>query len=152
MDRQGHCLVIVRENPGENLGEDPGETINNQPMLIKITRGLDIPLAGTPEPVPEAGNEIRSVAVLGGDYIGLRPRMRVQAGDRVSLGQPLFADKHDPAVLFTAPGSGVVTAVNRGARRALQSVVISLDESAAEESTHADLVGTDPDVVSIDTT
>jgi Na+-transporting NADH:ubiquinone oxidoreductase subunit A len=123
-------------------------------MQITITKGLDIPIIGTPDPVLEADNAtraIRSVAVLGGDYIGLRPKMRVQTGDRVSLGQPLFADKHDPAVLFTAPGSGVITAVNRGARRALQSVVISLDESVAEEPTHADLIGTDPDVVPVET-
>lgn len=67
------------------------------------------------------------VAVLGADYHGMKPTMKVQEGDRVKLGQPLFEDKKNPGVFYTAPGAGVVTAINRGAQRVLQSVVISLD-------------------------
>ena len=51
---------------------------------------------------------------------------------RVKLGQPLYEDKDNPGVSFTAPGSGVVKAVNRGERRVLQSVVISLEGDDAE--------------------
>ena len=119
-------------------------------MLIEINKGLDIPIAGKPSPDVEAGNAVRTVAVLGSDYPGLRPRMRVRVGDRVGLGQPLFVDKHDPAVPFTAPGSGIVTAVNRGARRVLQSVVIELDEAVSGEPTHADLAGRNPGALSLD--
>jgi len=63
----------------------------------------------------------------------------------VRLGQPLFQHKRDPAVVFTAPGSGTITAINRGARRRLRSVVIELTESsgASESSMVAD-VGTSP--------
>ena len=119
-------------------------------MLIKITKGLDIPIAGKPECILEAGNPVRSVAVLGSDYVGLKPRMLVQAGDRVRLGQPLFADKRDPEVMFTAPGGGIVTAVNRGARRVLQSIVIELDQSAAESPSYPELADADPDSLSPD--
>jgi len=87
---------------------------------------------------------VGSVAVLGTDYVGLKPKMLVQAGDRVRLGEALFTDKRDPVVMYTAPGSGTVTAINRGARRALQSVVIELDETGAENSGYADLAGSDP--------
>jgi len=117
---------------------------------IKISKGLDIPIVGVPEPIIEAGNSVRSVAVLGSDYVGLKPRMLVQVGDQVRLGQPLFADKRDPEVMFTAPGGGIVTHVNRGARRVLQSVVIELDDSASEGPSYSELAGSDPDSLSPD--
>jgi Na+-transporting NADH:ubiquinone oxidoreductase subunit A len=107
-------------------------------MQIRIKKGLDIPLPGAPEPAIDAGRPVHTVAVLGGDYAGLKPRMQVQVGDRVQLGQSLFTDKRDPEVMFTAPGSGKVTAINRGARRVLQSIVINLDDSAGEESSGID--------------
>jgi Na+-transporting NADH:ubiquinone oxidoreductase subunit A len=102
-------------------------------MHIKIRKGLDIPLAGSPEQVISASADVKTVAVLGPDTHDLKPRMLVAAGDRVKLGQALFTDKANPGVNFTAPGSGTVTAVNRGERRVLQSVVIELDGDDAEE-------------------
>jgi len=60
------------------------------------------------------------------------PKMAVAAGDRVKLGQTLFIDKRNPEVCYTAPGSGVVSAINRGERRVLNSVVIELDGVEAE--------------------
>ncbi len=96
-------------------------------MLFPIVKGLDIPIEGAPEQVVSGAAEATSVALVGGDYVGLSPAMRVEEGDRVRLGQPLFADRKHPEVLFTSPGSGVVTGINRGARRALRSVVVDLD-------------------------
>lgn len=93
---------------------------------IRIIKGLDIPIGGEPEQNITSGAEVRSVALIGGDYIGLRPLMHVEEGDRVRLGQPLFADRSSPEVLFTAPGSGFVRQINRGTRRVLQSAVIEL--------------------------
>lgn len=103
-------------------------------MLIKTKRGLDLPIAGAPEQRVHAGASVGSVALLGPDYLGLKPTMQVREGERVKLGQPLFIDKANPGVNFTSPGSGVVEAVSRGARRVLQSVVIRLaDEASAEQ-------------------
>jgi Na+-transporting NADH:ubiquinone oxidoreductase subunit A len=87
------------------------------------------------------------VALLGSDYLGLKPKMLVQEGDQVSLGQALFIDKRDPDVMFTAPGSGRVAAINRGARRVLQSVVIELDESETDTSEYLHLAGSDPETI-----
>ena len=101
-------------------------------MQIRIRRGIDLPLKGAPQQRIETGRPVGSVAVLGRDYIDLKPTMHVQEGDRVKLGQPLFSDKRYPAVTVTAPGAGVVTTVRRGARRVLQAVVIRL-EGAEEE-------------------
>jgi hypothetical protein len=71
-------------------------------------------------------------APVGADYVGLEPRMTVEIGDRVRVGQPLFHHKRDPRIVFAAPGSGVVTAINRGARRVLKSVVIALEDETVE--------------------
>jgi Na+-transporting NADH:ubiquinone oxidoreductase subunit A len=99
---------------------------------ITIKKGLDIPLAGAPEQRLDDGNQTTSVALLGADIVGLRPRMQVEPGDAVRLGQTLFTDRQNPEIQFTAPGAGIVEAVNRGARRSLQSVVIRLDGDEAE--------------------
>jgi Na+-transporting NADH:ubiquinone oxidoreductase subunit A len=99
----------------------------------RIVKGLDIPIAGAPEHSFYDAAEVNSVALLGRDYVGLRPALLATEGDRVALGQPLFADKGNDRIVFTSPGSGVVRAVNRGARRALRSVVIEL--AGAEELT-----------------
>lgn len=95
--------------------------------MINIKRGLDLPIAGAPAQRIEAGRPVRSVAVIGFDYPGMKPTMEVQVGDRVKLGQVLFSDKKSPGVQFTAPGAGIVSSVHRGEKRVLQSVVIDLD-------------------------
>ncbi|MCQ4263583.1 NADH:ubiquinone reductase (Na(+)-transporting) subunit A [Stutzerimonas stutzeri] len=95
--------------------------------MINIKRGLDLPIAGAPAQRIEAGRPVRSVAVVGFDYPTMKPTMAVQVGDRVKLGQILFSDKKSPGVHYTAPGAGVVSAVHRGEKRVLQSVVIDLD-------------------------
>ncbi|HZX22475.1 MAG TPA: NADH:ubiquinone reductase (Na(+)-transporting) subunit A, partial [Woeseiaceae bacterium] len=100
-------------------------------LSFQIRKGLDIPLAGKPEQVIESARPVGSVALVGLDYIGLKPRMEVKPGDRVRLGDPLFSDKQTPGVTYTAPGAGVVRDVNRGMRRVLQSVVIDLDGDEA---------------------
>lgn len=101
--------------------------------MIKIKKGLDLPITGAPEQSITDGAEVRSVAVVGCDYVGMKPTMAVKAGDRVKLGQVIFSDKKTEGVNFTAPGAGVVKAINRGDRRVLQSVVIELDGDEAVE-------------------
>lgn len=101
--------------------------------MIKIKRGLDLPISGAPEQRVEPARAARSVALLGCDYHGMRPTMAVQVGDRVRLGQVLFSDKRNPGVHFTSPGAGVVAAIHRGEQRMLQSVVIDLEGDEAVE-------------------
>lgn len=100
--------------------------------MIKIRRGLDLPISGAPEQAISDGSRVRSVAVIGFDYHGMKPTMAVQAGDRVKLGQLLFIDKKTEGVRFTAPAAGVVSAINRGEGRVLQSVVIDIEGDEAE--------------------
>ncbi|MDX1606724.1 MAG: hypothetical protein R3202_11065, partial [Candidatus Competibacterales bacterium] len=102
-------------------------------MLIKTRKGLDLPIAGKPESTIEDAAAVPAVALLGPDYVGMKPTMLVQEGDKVKRGQPLFTDKKTEGVQYTAPGGGVVKAINRGAKRVLQSVVIELDAEEEEE-------------------
>lgn len=107
--------------------------------MIRIKRGLDLPITGAPEQRIQTGRPARSVAVIGFDYHGMKPTMAVQVGDRVKLGQVLFSDKKTPGVVYTAPGAGTVSAIHRGEQRVLQSVVIDLDgDDAVEFARYAD--------------
>ena len=100
--------------------------------MIKIRKGLDLPIAGTPEQTVHEARSVRTVAVLGEDYPGMKPTMAVQEGDSVAVGQPLFTDKKTAGVVYTAPAAGRVLQINRGEKRVLRSVVIELDGDAAE--------------------
>ncbi|MDD5460850.1 MAG: Na(+)-translocating NADH-quinone reductase subunit A [Methylococcales bacterium] len=99
-------------------------------MQFTIKKGLDLPVTGGPEQIIEDGKKVNSVAILGTDYVGMKPTMMVSEGDTVKLGQVLFTDKKNPGCAFTSPGAGIVKAINRGAKRALQSVVIELKGNA----------------------
>jgi len=104
-------------------------------MQFIIKEGLDLPITGGPEQIIEKGNKVKTVAILGKDYVGLKPKMMVAEGDTVKLGQVLFTDKQNQGVNFTSPAAGVVKEVNRGAKRVLQSVVIELKGTAQESFT-----------------
>lgn len=94
---------------------------------ITLKKGLDIPISGAPEQHIRSGNPIRQVAVVGDDFPGMAPTLLVKADDTVVTGQPLFTHKKNPGVIFTSPGCGRVVAVNRGAKRKFESLVIELE-------------------------
>ncbi|MGL5361039.1 MAG: Na(+)-translocating NADH-quinone reductase subunit A [Shewanella sp.] len=109
-------------------------------QLVTIKKGLNLPIAGEPKAFIDLGRRSEYVALLGEEYIGLKPTMLVEVGDKVKKGQVLFEDKKNPGVVYTAPASGVVCAINRGERRVLQSVVIRCDgDDAAQQIRHEPL-------------
>ncbi|WP_440877516.1 Na(+)-translocating NADH-quinone reductase subunit A [Thalassotalea sp. PLHSN55] len=104
--------------------------------MITIKKGLDVPVVGAPQQVIHDGPSIKTVATLGEEFVGMRPTMFVKVGDRVKKGQVLFEDKKNPGVKFTAQAAGVVTEINRGEKRVLQSVVIEVDGYDQETFNH----------------
>jgi Na+-transporting NADH:ubiquinone oxidoreductase subunit A len=101
--------------------------------MIKIRRGLDLPITGKPVQSIEDGPQVTQVALIGFDYNGMKPTMSVQEGDSVKLGQELFSDKKTPGVIYTAPAAGKVVAINRGEQRVFQSIVIEINGDDAVE-------------------
>lgn len=83
-----------------------------------------MPIAGMPEQTVDESVPIGRVALLGSDYPGLKPELLVAEGDEVVGGQPVLRDRTIPGVQITAPVSGVVVTIHRGAGRRLQSLVI----------------------------
>ena len=94
--------------------------------VIKIKNGLDIPISGQPAEEVDV-KEVNKVALLGQDYVGMKPTLAVSAGDRVKLGQVVFEDKKTPGVKYTAPCSGKVLSINRGEKRVFLSMIFEVD-------------------------
>jgi Na+-transporting NADH:ubiquinone oxidoreductase subunit A len=94
----------------------------------KITKGLDLPIAGQPLQIIRGEVATTRVAIMADDFPGMKPGMRVEEGETVKRGQVLFEDRKSSGVLHTAPGAGRIIGIHRGARRALQSVVIDLSD------------------------
>ena len=100
--------------------------------LHKVKRGLRLPITGEPVQEVDVGRAPGKVALLGADYVGMRPTMKVAVGDTVKRGQVLFEDKKTPGVRYTSPGAGRVASINRGAKRAFESVVVELSRDERE--------------------
>lgn len=98
--------------------------------LIKLRKGLNINLKG------KAATELMSVkepgfyALCPDDFTGVIPKVVVKEQEYVMAGGPLFIDKNHPEMKFVSPVSGVVTSVERGARRKVMSITV---EAAAEQ-------------------
>ena len=95
--------------------------------MIQITKGLDLPISGVPSTDIDNTSAHRRVALLGADYTDMKPSLLVAEDDLVILGQPLFSDRKNPDIIFTAPATGRVVAINRGDRRAFLSLVIEIE-------------------------
>jgi Na+-transporting NADH:ubiquinone oxidoreductase subunit A len=98
----------------------------------KNAKGLDLPLAGEPAPQVAAAPVVTKVALLGADSVGLKPSLLVEPGARVLLGQPIFEDKKNPGVRYTAPVTGRISELHRGERRALVSVVVDAEPQSKD--------------------
>lgn len=121
-------MEALTEGPRLRVGSHAEESKNNM-QSFRLKKGLDLPVTGAPDQAIHDAPPVRHVAVLGADYVGLKPRMAVQEGDEVKRGQPLFCHKEAEAAQMVAPMTGKVVAINRGARRVLQSVVIEVSDA-----------------------
>lgn len=95
--------------------------------VIKIKKGLDIPIRGVAQEMTSDVRSIVEYAVKPTDFVGVNPKLLVAEGDTVKAGTPLFQDKNNGSAKFVSPVSGTVKAVVRGAKRALLAVVVTSD-------------------------
>jgi len=95
---------------------------------FKLRRGFDLKIAGRPEKKLTELPAPLTVAIKPGDFRGIKPRLVVSEGDQVVIGSPLFLSKENEKIVFVAPVSGRVSAINRGERRRLLEIVIENDQ------------------------
>lgn len=112
---------------------------------IKVRKGLDIKIVGE-----AAKNTVtispRTYACKPIDFIGLFPKVLVQEGDRIKAGTPVYADKKQEQIIFTAPVSGTVHEIRRGPKRVLLEIVIEADS----QNEYIDFGKADPNSLSRD--
>ena len=97
------------------------------PDTITIRKGLDLPIDGTVELRLTDARSITTYAVKPTDFVGLTPRLVMEEGDTVHVGEALFVDKHDERIRFTSPVDGHVKSIVRGEKRKLLEVVVEAD-------------------------
>ena len=98
---------------------------------ITIKKGLDIPIAGAAEMRITNALGIKLYAVKPTDFVGLTPRLLVEEGDVVAIGDALFCNKNDERIRFTSPVNGHVKAIVRGEKRRLLEVVVEEEDSSS---------------------
>lgn len=98
--------------------------------VIKLRKGLDINLKGRATEEYMTVKEPGFYSLVPDDFTGITPKVVVKEQEYVMAGGPLFVDKNHPNLKFVSPVSGVVTSVERGARRKVLNIVV---EAAAEQ-------------------
>ena len=95
-----------------------------------LKKGHDINLQGVADPAHDGTVAVTTFAVQPLNFRGIAPipKMLVEVGQEVKVGDPLFFDKPNPDIKFVAPVSGEIVAINRGAKRAITEVVILADK------------------------
>lgn len=98
--------------------------------VIKLRKGLDINLKGKPAREYLNVKDTGFCALVPDDFTGIVPKVVVKEQEYVMAGGPLFIDKNHPELKIVSPVSGVVTSVDRGARRKVLDITV---EAAAEQ-------------------
>jgi Na+-transporting NADH:ubiquinone oxidoreductase subunit A len=102
-------------------------------QVIKIKKGLDINLKGKPQTVKREAVVSQDYTIYPDDFPGFIPKVTVKQGDKVKAGTVILFDKNRPAIKIVSPVSGEVTAVNRGEKRKLLSIVIKAGSRQEQE-------------------
>ena len=95
--------------------------------VITIKKGLDINLKGKAPEVMLNGGKSATYAIVPDYFTGITPKVVVRPGDKVKAGSVLMTDKNRPEIKFVSPVSGEVSAVNRGEKRKVLSIVVTPD-------------------------
>jgi Na+-transporting NADH:ubiquinone oxidoreductase subunit A len=98
--------------------------------VIKLHKGLNINLKGKPAQEIVSVKQPDIYALVPDDFYGVTPKVVVKEQEYVKAGGALFVDKNHPEVKFVSPVSGVVTCVERGARRKVMSITV---QAAAQQ-------------------
>jgi len=87
--------------------------------MIRLRKGLDLPIRGAPDQKTRTSASSSTVAVLAQDYPGMRLSAKVRVGDAVRAGQAVLSDSSKPGICIPSPAAGSVTAIRRDGTRLL---------------------------------
>lgn len=96
---------------------------------LKIGQGYNVPIKGQAKKETVDVGPAPFVGVCPSSFEHVKPKLHVAVNDEVVAGEVLFHDKANPNLVFVAPASGRITAINYGARRAIDSIVIATSET-----------------------
>ena len=101
---------------------------------IRIRKGYDINIAGTPSCDVEKLEKPTRVALLPERIPFIKPRLKVKIDDQVNVGSPVFEDKRNPDFIFLSPGGGRISKIDYGPRRIIKEIIIALDQDEGYET------------------
>jgi Na+-transporting NADH:ubiquinone oxidoreductase subunit A len=103
--------------------------MNMAQEVIKLRKGYQLNILGQPNNKILENFKPATFSVRPTNFIGVKPipKVVVNVGDEVKAGDPLFYDKPNPDVKYTAPVSGEVVSIDRGEKRSITGVTILAD-------------------------
>lgn len=105
--------------------------------IIKIKKGLDIPLQGEAKVENVKAVEATFVAVSPADFPGFTWKLVVKPGDKVGCGCALLQAKENEDIKIVSPGSGEVAEVRRGDRRRILAVTVDCAKDGTDNKNFA---------------
>ena len=95
---------------------------------IKIRKGVDIRLVGTPGDTVSAAKRVQNLRNTATQiFLGLTPKLIVKEGDTVKAGDSLFFEKKIPSINTLVLSLEKLAAIVRGAKRRIMSVIVEAD-------------------------
>ena len=88
--------------------------------IIKIKKGLDIPLEGAASDRTTVDDRSVLFGITPDDFPGYTWKAAVKAGDMVAAGDALLYAKEDERLCLTSPVAGKVAEIHRGERRKIE--------------------------------
>lgn len=102
--------------------------------VIKVKKGLDIPLQGGVTSEVKFDEKTIDYAIVPDDFPGYTWKSSVKVGDKVSAGSALLYAKEDERLCLTSPVAGEVTDIHRGERRKIEYISVRKSEEQTELS------------------
>ena len=101
---------------------------------FNLKKGYNIRLQGESTQEIKDAPYPKTVAIKPSAFRGIKPKLLVQENDEVKSGSPLFCNKGKEDHIFTSPVGGVVKSIQRGAKRAIDHIIIetNVNTSAVE--------------------
>lgn len=111
---------------------------------VKLKKGANINLQGVPNRVLSDAPVSEFYALKPSDFHGVIPKLILREGAKVQAGSPIFFDKENDKIKWSAPVSGEIVEITRGERRVILDIKIKPDG----EFSAVDYGVTDLDVIS----